>query len=56
MLKMNDSLSVLLMNWNKILSKGGISVCKAIEGNAKIQVFDISFNNIGDKEGMKTAN
>ncbi len=55
MLKMNDSLSVLFINWNLMLSKGGLNICKAIEKNGKLQVFDISFNNIGSKTDMKLA-
>lgn len=48
MLKMNDSLSALFLTWNLILSKGGHCIIKALERNPKVQVFDISFNNLGE--------
>ena len=38
-----------------MLSKGGLNICRAIEKNGKLQVFDISFNNIGSKTDMKLA-
>lgn len=55
MLKMNDALTVLFINWNLILNKGGLAICKAVERNNKLQVFDISFNNIGSKTDMSVA-
>lgn len=55
MLKINNALSVLFLNWNLILTKGGMSLCKAIEKNDQLQVFDISFNNIGSTQDMKMA-
>jgi hypothetical protein len=55
MLRMNDCLNVLLLNWNKILSKGGTNLCRAIERNGRIQVYDISFNNIGGDDNKKLA-
>ena len=55
MIKMNDCLSVLFINWNLILSKGGLLIWKEIEKNGKLQVFDISFNNIGSKTDTKLA-
>ena len=55
MVNINNGLSVLLMNWNKVLAKGGIQICKAVENNKNMQVFDISFNNIGSKVDKKMA-
>jgi hypothetical protein len=47
MLCKNDVINVLFMHWNKIREKGGKMIANAIEDTTSLQIFDISFNNIG---------
>jgi hypothetical protein len=35
------------MHWNNLRYKGGIRIAKALKENNTLEVFDISFNNIG---------
>ena len=42
-----SSLKGLFLHFNKFLGKGGYDICNEIKINRNIEVFDISFNNIG---------
>lgn len=46
-IKMNNKLKSILLHWNNIRYKGGIEIVKALSANNTLEVFDISFNNIG---------
>ncbi|CAI2375065.1 unnamed protein product [Moneuplotes crassus] len=43
----NKILNVLFMHWNKIREEGGLAIATSIQDSESLQIFDISFNNIG---------
>lgn len=45
----NTSLSVLFLHWNKLQSKGGQYIAKAMSKNTSIQILDLSFCAMGSQ-------
>ena len=55
MLVMNNKLNVLFMHWNKVRETGGNKIAKAFLKNDSLQIFDISYNNIGTMGKERSA-
>ena len=55
LLELNESISILILSWNKIWGDGAIWLAWALTLNKYVLVFDGSFNNFGVQKGKEVA-